>query len=126
MGTRKSSWRGVLCLFVAVVFAIAAMPGSMAMPAAADASQMAHKHMAQTAMAMPCCDHTGKKPAEKTPSDPCKHMAVCFGIMGCYGLAALPQVALALPAIAPGDTVIAPHHSISGLTIPPDDRPPIA
>lgn len=113
-----------ISLVIAVVFAIAAMPGSMAMSAPKPTSSAAPMMMSGM---HECCDHAEKAPQSQDKSqDPCKSMAVCFGLLSCYGLAALPFTAVAM-ADKTADTVpMLRHQSVSGLSIPPDDPPPIA
>lgn len=132
MQSRKSSVRTVLSLLLAVVFAIAATPGSMAMPARG----AAHHTTAMHAMAMDgmdcsgqaaarACDHM-KSHQDQNQGQPCKTMAACLGMLSCFGMGAIdlakttPFVAYAEPSIAIS------HQQITGRTLRPDNPPPIA
>lgn len=111
-----------ISLVLAVVFAIAAMPGSMAMP-----SPKPNSHTMGHAMAgMDCCQHAAPAKAPKSDNDPCKSMSVCFGVMACFGLAALPVASPTVLKFAATRSLPMPYQSVSGLSIPPDDPPPIA
>jgi hypothetical protein len=121
MRSKQGSFRALVSLFVAVVFAVAATPGSMAMPAAG-------QHGMNAAMAMDCsaataCDHMMKPGSEQ--GQPCKNMAVCLGMLACFGMAAVDTPAmLPLPAPANDQMAIA-HQNVSGLTLRPENPPPI-
>lgn len=117
MRSKQSPFRTFISLFVAVVFAISVTPGAMAMPAS-------HAmNMDCSSMAAPSCDHMK---ADKEQGKPCKNMALCFGMLGCYGMAALDIAHVApLPPTADAPVAIAVQH-VSGLTLQPDNPPPIA
>ena len=125
MGSEKASWRVVLSLLVAVVFAVAAM----AMPAQVPNNHAKMDDCAQHAKAMHCCDHdSGLKSADKHmpgKDSPCKNMAACLGMLSCFSMAAVDFVvpqALVPPRDAP---VAFAHQTVSGLTHRPDHPPPI-
>jgi len=127
MRMRKLSLRAVLSAVVAVVFAIAAEPGAMAMPAPHHPATMMMDSQRADSGAMSCtdmpgCDHM-KLPKDKEA--PCKSMAVCAGMMGCYGMAA---VAVDWPQLRTKglDAPVHFHPQTSlGLTLQPDNPPPI-
>lgn len=72
---------------------------------------------------MPGCDHM------KLPKDhgtPCKNMAVCAGMMSCFGMAA---IAVDHPVLRTTSKQTAVHfhpQTTLGLTLQPDNPPPIA
>ncbi|MDE1987655.1 MAG: hypothetical protein KGJ28_14045 [Alphaproteobacteria bacterium] len=107
--------RNLMCALVAAAFAVAAEPGAMAMPAAQPATM--------ASAAMPGCDHM-KQPA--TQNAPCKGMSFCLGMLACYGMAVVAldhPVPVRLASYSP-----VPHldRTVSGLTHPPENPPPIA
>jgi hypothetical protein len=106
---------------VAVVFAIATEPGVMAMP------QSAPHNMVMNGTAMTCCDHQKpEKPSQNESGTPCKNMAVCGGMMSCFGMAAL---AVDHPLLRTSSKQTAVHfhpQTAQGLTLQPDNPPPIA
>ena len=112
-----------IAIAVALVFAIAAMPGSMAMPAP---QPMSHASHAMAAMADCCAQPSDHMKTEKQPNKPCKDMAVCFGMLSCFGLAALPVATTAVTKTVADRSRPAAPQFLSGQTIPPDDPPPIA
>ncbi len=121
MRLRKFSLRGLIGALVAAVFVIAAEPGVMAMPA-----PQAAKHimtMDCAGQATPGCDHMK---SQKEHGTPCKNMAICVGMMSCFGMAAIPADVASLRTAAEK----APAHFVqqtpSGLTLQPDNPPPIA
>lgn len=118
MWRKKPEIRSLISVWLALVFAIAVMPGSMAMPA-----HNATQHSMDCASASTHhCDHI--KPANEQGS-PCKNMQVCMGMFGCLGMAALAHDAVP-PVLA--IAAVHPHHlyqTRTGLTFPPDGRPPI-
>jgi hypothetical protein len=109
----------MISAFVAVVFAIAAEPGVMAMPAPAKNIMT----MSCADEAMPGCDHM------KVPKDhgtPCKNMALCAGMMSCFGMAA---IVVDHPLLRTRSKQTAVHfipQTTLGLTLQPDNPPPIA
>jgi len=105
---------------VALVLVLAAMPGSMAMPAS---QPMPH---AMAAMADCCAQQSDHMKTEKQPDKPCKDMAVCFGMLSCFGLAALPIASTAVTKTVADRSRPAAPQFLSGRTVPPDDPPPIA
>jgi energy-converting hydrogenase Eha subunit H len=121
MRSKRLSLRAMISALVAVVFAIAAEPGVMAMPA----TQPLH-HAATMSCAdegMPGCDHM-KLPKEKDA--PCKNMAFCAGMMSCFGMAAI-AVENPQPRIPSKQTAVHFHPQTTvGLTLQPDNPPPIA
>ena len=116
MRSRKFTWRSLVAALVAAAFAIAAEPGSMAMPAP------------QT-MQMDCQHHHAAPAAHaKLPKDhgsPIKGLAMCFGMFSCFGLSAV----MALPSVAASvqqqHPVAGADESSPGLTHPPANPPPI-
>lgn len=117
MLSRSSSLRSLISLFVAVVFAIAVTPGSMAMPA-----PHAMK-MDCASMVAPSCDHM--KP-HKDQGSPCKGMTACLGMLNCFGMAALDITHVERLPITFDVHVAISHQTVSGLTLQPDNPPPIA
>lgn len=130
MWSRNASWRAVLSLFVAVVFAIVATPGSMAMPQAPDQTQSHQMQNPMQMMAGDCaqmhCDHMkAMKTPGKEQGSPCKNMAGCLGMLSCYNMAA---IGFSMPQtfVPSRDAPVAfSHQSVSGLTHQPDNPPPI-
>jgi hypothetical protein len=120
MQSKRLSLRAMISALVAVVFAIAAEPGVMAMPAAQPQHAMT---MSCADEAMPGCDHM-KLPKEKDA--PCKNMAFCAGMMSCFGMAA---IAVDHPQLRIPSKQAAVHfhpQTTLGLTLQPDNPPPIA
>jgi len=127
MRTKRFSLRAVLSALLAVVFVIAAEPGAMAMP-----PMVSQKMMVMDGKAMDCCDHD--KPHSQKNSDsqkdsgtPCKSMAACAGMLSCFGIAAIidehsSQVRTSVLYGAIGF----PQAVTQGLTLQPDNPPPIA
>jgi hypothetical protein len=119
MWSRKPNLRGLIGAFMALVFAVAVMPGSMAMPAPQSATHHSMDCMAGMSMH---CDHA--KPVKEQGS-PCKNMQVCMGMLGCFGLAAV-VLDNALPPVVASDVRVPDlQRTSAGLTLPPNDRPPI-
>jgi hypothetical protein len=118
MRSRISSLRSLISLFVAVVFAIAVTPGSMAMPAPQQTMKMDC-----ASMSAPSCDHMK---SHKDQGKPCKNMAVCLGMLSCFGMAAIATQHFTFSRLAMNERPLVLRQIVSGLTIPPDDRPPIA
>lgn len=123
MWSKASPFRALISLLVAVVFTIAATPGSMAMPAP---KPMGH---AMSMAGMDCagkagCDHMK---AHQDQGKPCKNMAGCLGMLNCFGMGAVDVGALSspLPVIAEVAVPIL-HQTAAGLTLRPDNPPPIA
>jgi hypothetical protein len=119
MRSKPLSWRSLISLFVAAAFVVAVTPGSMGVSPATGKSMMADCPFMITVP----CDHMK---AHQEQGTPCKNAGGCLGMLSCYGMAALgtDQVALISPMMS---AVPAPVHEIwVGLTIPPDNRPPIA
>jgi hypothetical protein len=126
MKTENRLVRTWISLVIAVVFAIAAMPGSMAMPAP---KPMSMSHAAH-AMSADCsaheqapCDHMK---AQKNDGKPCKNMAMCLGLLSCYGMGAVDVAVAAAPVLLETVPVEFVSQTISGLTLTPDNPPPIA
>lgn len=113
------SLRALIGALATVAFIIAAMPGAMAMPAPQGTMQHSMASMAGTA------SHAHHMKPMKEQGAPCKNMQICMGMLGCFGMAALTYEAV-LPVGAPAG-VDAPdlHQTLAGLTLPPEDRPPI-
>ncbi len=109
--------RSLISLFVAMVFAIAVTPGSMAMPASQPMK------MDCSSMAASSCDHMNM---QKEHGKPCKNMTVCLGMLSCFGMAAV-TVAHITPEVVVLDMRVAiGHQTPGGLTLQPDNPPPIA
>jgi hypothetical protein len=117
MERKMGSWRIAVSLFVALVFAIAAMPGSMAI--SAPMAQLSWQ--GEVGQPMSCHDMA---PQPKVPQKACK--GVCLGMLTCYGMGVLPVWGAEILPPSECCSVIYAHNSVSGLSIPPDDRPPIA
>lgn len=118
MWSKLPSLRALISALVALVFTVAVIPGSMAMPAPA-----AQHSMDCLAKADAHCDHM--KPVKEQGS-PCKNMQLCMGMLGCFGMVAVAyDTAVPFFAFA---AVRAPdlYQSVTGLAPPPTDRPPIA
>jgi hypothetical protein len=116
MRMRNLSLRAFLSALLAVVFVIAAEPGVMAMPAPA-------KHMmTMTCADMPGCNH--KLPKDKDA--PCKNMALCAGMMSCFGMSAVASEMPLLRTASAGASVHVVPQTLLGLTLQPDNPPPIA
>lgn len=114
MRLKRSDARAVLGAILALVFLVAVMPGTMAMPSpqppTAAASMAGH------------CGHMKLK----DQNTPCKGMSVCVGLLGCLGLAAIVSDSPVLHATLTDDHAPAFAVSAAGLTDPPDTPPPIA
>lgn len=121
MWLRKFSLRGLVSALVAAVFVIAAEPGVMAMPAPHAAKQS--MTMDCSSQATPGCDHM--KP-QKDHGTPCKNMAICAGMMSCFGMAAVAADVASLRTAAGQAPVHFVQQTPSGLTLQPDNPPPIA
>lgn len=122
MRSRKS--RTVLSLLLAGVFAIAAMPGSMAMPAPQPAmpAMAGMEHCAGMAA-------DTSNPCDQSHHDqgvPCKNMAACLGMLSCFGMGAVDVSSVAAPPAFAEPAVAIAHQTVSGLTLQPDNPPPIA
>jgi hypothetical protein len=118
MRLKKSPVRAVVSAILALVFFVAVLPGAMAMPA----PQTSMSHGMDCEHAASPCDHM--KPM-KDAGSPCKNMQVCAGMLGCFGLAAVVlDTAVSFVAVA-DERVPDGHRTLTGLTSPPDDRPPI-
>lgn len=124
MRSAKLQLRAVVSAFVALVFAIAATPGSMAMP-------QAQSSPAHSVMAMPCgsaemtghpCDHM--KPV-KEQGTPCKSIGQCLGMLACYGMGAVAWTIPVLPVPERDVLVAFAHQRGTGLVPQPDNPPPI-
>jgi hypothetical protein len=126
MRSKRSLSRGVLSALLALVFFVAAMPGSMAVA-----------HMAKPAspvMTMTCCGDAQMSPSpcdhmkvhqDQDQGKPCKNMAQCLGMLNCFGMGA---VALAMPVVMmpSRDAPIAfAHQRVAGFDLQPDNPPPI-
>ena len=123
-----------ISLVVALVFAIAAMPGSMAMPQRsampAPVSHAAHAMMMSGGSMTDCSGH------EQTPCDhmkvqkhqgtPCKNAGACMGMLSCFAMGAFDTVVAAPPVLLQDNAVAVSHQTVSGLTPSPDNPPPIA
>ena len=113
-----------ISLVLAVVFAIAAMPGSMAMPASTPMSHGMTAAPADCSGHGQCCDNMK---AHQAPAKPCKNMAMCMGLLSCYGMGAVDSVVVAVaPMLRACVPVVVSHQSVTGLTHRPDNPPPIA
>lgn len=124
MRPKRSLSRAVIGVVLAAAFLFAVQPGTMAMPAPAMPAQHGVDCDAMDGMAMT----QAAKPSQhqNVPAEPCKHMAICMGLLACYGVTAIAGDALVLPvplaARAAHFAVVAP----TGMTHPPEDPPPIA
>jgi hypothetical protein len=129
--SRARSW---IAIAVALVFAIAAMPGSMAMPGRAPmpapVSHAAHAMLMSGGSMTDCSGH------EQTPCDhmktqkhqgtPCKNAGACMGMLSCFAMGAFDTVAATPPVLLQDNAVAVSHQTVSGLTPSPDNPPPIA
>jgi hypothetical protein len=116
MSVGGKSLRKFIACAIAVLFAIAAEPGSMAMNAPLN------PHAVMAVGSMPC--HHSVPP--KNGNSPCKGMVVCLGMLSCYGVTALnaPHV-----VVLHGGTAVAivrPLPIAGGIFLGPDNPPPIA
>ncbi|MDE2134636.1 MAG: hypothetical protein KGJ49_08555 [Alphaproteobacteria bacterium] len=102
---------------MAMVFAIAAEPGTMAMPAPKPAAMASMSH------ASPACGHMNQ---QKNQRSPCKGMSVCLGMLNCFGMAVIAAEYPLLPTTAVYATAPYFQQTASGLTLQPDNPPPIA
>jgi hypothetical protein len=118
MRFRAQYLRTLVSLVVAVAFAIAVTPGSMASVVPQSAKMESH------AMAPSHCNHM-KPQTPKEQGKPCKNLA-CLGMLGCFGMAAVATPTHVLSAPAPDEVSIASFALESGLTVPPDVPPPIS
>jgi hypothetical protein len=111
----------LLCALVAAIFALAAQPGAMAMPAA-PSSFMSMPDSAMTDSAMPGCDgmslHKGGAPA--------KDGAPCMGMLSCYGIFALDLQPVFFRSPAADLVAHRPDSMSPGLSHSPEIPPPIA
>ncbi len=90
MWSKASPFRTFISLFVAVVFTIAATPGSMAMPAPKVMDQsMSMAGMDCSGKTSADCDHMK---AHQDQNKPCKNMAACLGMLNCFGMGAVDSV----------------------------------
>jgi hypothetical protein len=121
MRLRHKSWRTVISLLVALVFAIAATPGSMAMPAAQNhvMSQMADCGAGKAMH----CDHM--KSGHEMPGKPCKNMAACLGMLNCFGMGFVDFVQPEVQVPSRASAMAFTHQTVTGLTLRPDNPPPI-
>lgn len=113
--------RGLISAFVALVFAIAIVPGGMAMSA-----PPAMKHtmsMDCSGKAAPGCHHMKPPSGHGTP---CKTMAACVGMASCFGMAAVAADRPLYPIATADVPVRMAQQAVSGLNLQPDNRPPIA
>jgi hypothetical protein len=117
MRPRKFSLRVLISILMAVVFVIAVEPGVMAMPA-----PQAMK-MDCSGKAAPACDHMK---APKDTGTPCKNMSICVGMLNCFGMAAVAADHPSPLAATARATVPFLQQTASGLTLQPDNPPPIA
>jgi hypothetical protein len=117
MRSRIPFLRSLISLFIAVVFAIAVTPGSMAMTAPQTMK------MDCASMAAPSCDHMS---SHKDQGKPCKNMAVCLGMLSCFGMAAVDVAHVVRLPVTFDVHVTISHQTLSGLTLTPDNPPPIA
>ena len=129
--TNARTW---IAIAVALVFAIAAMPGSMALPQQspmpAAVSHAAHAMMMSGGSMKDCsaheqtpCDHMK---AQKHQGTPCKNAGICMGMLSCFGMGAFDTVVVVPPVLLQDVAVAISHQTLSGLTPSPDNPPPIA
>jgi hypothetical protein len=120
----KCPVRTWISLVIALVFAIAAMPGSMAMPAPVS-------HASHSTASVKDCSGQGQSPCEhmkahKDQGKPCKNMAICLGMMNCFGMGAVDVAIAAVPVLLQDMPVAVSHQTVTGLTLTPVNPPPIA
>jgi hypothetical protein len=109
--------RALISAVVALVFAVAVEPGVMAMPAPQAMT------MDCSGKAAPACDHMKM---QKEKGTPCKGMSVCAGMLSCFGMAAVAAEHVSLRTVAARAPAIHLYQTASGLTLQPDNPPPIA
>lgn len=112
MWSRKHSLRTLISALLAALFVIAVEPGAMAMPS------LHH------AMSASCSGGACRQMPPEAPG-PCKNMTVCAGMLGCYGTAVVTPDILCVPRLTAGLPAVPLHQAVSGLTLTPDDPPPI-
>lgn len=120
MRSKPSRFRTLLSLFVAAVFVIAVTPGSMAMPAP-KAMGHAMAGMAHCPYMVPAAGQT-----HQDHGKPAKTASVCLGMLSCYAMGALAPMPVAPAPVLERTEVAITHQSASGLTLQPDNPPPIA
>lgn len=120
MRLKTSRLRSFISALVAVVFAIAAEPGVMAMPAPKPVDQVMTMSMDGASGAG--CDHM--KP-HKQQQAPCKNMAVCVGMLSCFGMAAVAVEQVHFHAVSGDSSAPVSVHRVFGRTLQPDNPPPI-
>jgi hypothetical protein len=115
MSRKPSLLRSLIGVFLALVFVVAAQPGTMAMPASGPA--------AMANASMPGCDHM-QPLKEKEPSH--KNTAFCPGMLVCYGMAAVAVEYAAPMQFAVFSPAPQFERAAPGLAHPPENPPPIA
>ena len=121
--------RAFVSALVALAFLVAATPGSMAMPqpVKSAAHTMAMPDDGSSGQAGYCCDHMKADPAKGQPgqNQPCKTMAICLGMLSCFGMGAV-DLTVPLLLMPPRDAPMGfVHDRVSGLAHRPDNPPPI-
>lgn len=119
MRMRSSIARKVVALLAAVILVLATEPAAFAMPAPHSATMQT---MHCTSDGMACCDHS-------TPvrGMPCNHMAICLGMLNCLAMAIVPvDMATASPVALTLSPFWHLREAGSGITLQPDNPPPIS
>ncbi|GAA0533804.1 hypothetical protein GCM10008941_11580 [Rhizomicrobium palustre] len=78
-------------------------------------------HMQMMKAGHDCAQHKTKE-----QGSPCKNMAACMGVLGCFGVVAIDFVQVHAFVPARGAAVAITHQSVQGLSLRPDNPPPIA
>ena len=118
---KVSVLRKFAAVLVAAVLALALQPAALAMPAPHSAPMQAMHHASHGKV---CCDHSMP---QRNRDMPCKDMANCLGMLSCIALAAVPHNAATIAPHAPTATQSWRLYDIGpGITLQPDNPPPIA
>ena len=113
--------RKFAAVFMAAILALAVEPAALAMPAPHSATMQA-MHCASHEKAG--CDHSMPQHRRGTP---CKNMANCLGMLNCFAMAVMPVDAMAtLPLALAHSPSWHLQDAGPGITIQPDNPPPIA
>jgi hypothetical protein len=121
MRAKTSAVRKFAAVFMAAVLMLAVEPAALAMPAPHSAA-MQTTHGASHGAAG--CDQSMPKHERGTP---CKHMAICLGMLNYLAMAIAPADAASVSPLA---STLSPSWYVRdlgpGITHQPDNPPPIA
>ena len=121
MRAKTSGVRKVAAVFLAAVLMLAMEPAALAMPAPHSAA-MQTTHLASDGTAG--CDQSMPKHERSTP---CKHMAVCLGMLNYLAMAVAPADAASVSPLASTHLTSWYVRDLGpGITHQPDNPPPIA